>query len=341
MISEISLDTQAALLLTGPLIAGRNEPSPDLLTPGEFNRLEKTLLGGRHHLPDLLGPDASELMETCQPVVDSERLKRLLGRGFLLSQSIEQWQARSIWVMSRADSNYPQRLKMRLKEYAPPVLYGCGDETLLDTGGLAIVGSRHVDNALADYTESMGRLAARARRTVVSGGARGIDQAAMRGALMEEGCVSGVLADSLERAALVREHREVLMDGRLVLISPYDPAAGFNVGNAMQRNKLIYALADAALVVSSDFEKGGTWAGALEQLNKWSFVPVYVRSHGEIGKGLKALLQKGALAWPNPSTVEELTEALAVQSRPEQYAPIQGELSFMAGEEPPSMSKDE
>jgi predicted Rossmann fold nucleotide-binding protein DprA/Smf involved in DNA uptake len=31
-----------------------------------------------------------------------------------------------------------------------------------------------------------------------------------------------------------------------------------NVGQAMQRNKLIYAPSDAALVVSSDHEKGGT-----------------------------------------------------------------------------------
>lgn len=78
------------------------------------------------------------------------------------------------------------------------------------------------------------------------------------------------MADSLERAALNREHRNLLMDERLVLISPCDPSAGFNVGHAMQRNKLIYALADAALVVSSDYEKGGTWAGAVEQLEKRS-----------------------------------------------------------------------
>jgi len=77
-----------------------------------------------------------------------------------------------------------------------------------------------------------------------------------------------------------RDHRRLLMDGQLVLVSPYDPGAGFNVGNAMQRNKLIYALADAALVVNSDFEKGGTWAGAVEQLGKLKFVPLFVRSTG-------------------------------------------------------------
>ena len=84
------------------------------------------------------------------------------------------------------------------------------------------------------------------------------------------------------------------MDHKLVLISPYDPAAGFNVGHAMQRNKVIYALADAALVVTSDFEKGGTWAGAIEQLEKLHLVPVFVRNGANAGKGNSALLRHGA-----------------------------------------------
>ena len=216
--------------------------------------------------------------------------------AFLLSQAVERWQTRAIWVVSRADAEYPRRLKARLKEDAPPVLYGCGDAAILDTGGLAVVGSRHVDDALVEYTESIGRLAAKARRTLVSGGARGIDQAAMRGALDAGGKVAGVLADSLERAALNREHRNLLMDGQLVLISPYDPAAGFNVGHAMQRNKLIYALADAALVVSSDYEKGGTWAGAVEQLEKLRFVPVYVRSQRRTDEGAGCAAPKRRVA---------------------------------------------
>ncbi|MBN0509871.1 DNA-processing protein DprA, partial [Pseudomonas aeruginosa] len=92
---------------------------------------------------------------------------------------------------------------------------------------------------LIDYTMSVGRLAARANRALVSGGAKGIDQASMRGALEAGGKVCGVLADSLEKTTINREHRNLLLDGQLVLISPYDPSAGFNVGNAMQRNKLI------------------------------------------------------------------------------------------------------
>jgi predicted Rossmann fold nucleotide-binding protein DprA/Smf involved in DNA uptake len=225
----------------------------------------------------------------------------LLGRGFLLSQVIERWQARAIWVVSRADAEYPRRLKVRLREDAPAVIYGCGDMALLESGGLAVVGSRHVDDSLIDYTMAVGRLAARAGRTLVSGGAKGIDQAAMRGALEAGGKVSGVLADSLEKTTMNREHRNLLLDGQLVLISPYDPKCGFNVGNAMQRNKLIYALADASLVVSSDLNRGGTWAGAIEQLDKLKFVPVYVRSTGESSAGLDALRKQRGTSLAEPA----------------------------------------
>ena len=300
MNTEISQNTQAILLLMAPLIAGRFNSSPDLLTPSEYKWLARHLREIKRQPADLLLPDSDELLRNCQPVIDGGRLQRLLGRGFLLSQVIESWKTRAIWVVSRADTNYPRSLKTRLREDAPAVLYGCGDISLLENGGLAVVGSRHVDDELIEYTMKIGQLTARAGRTLVSGGARGIDQAAMRGALEFGGRVAGVLSDSLEKTAMNREHRNLLMDGQLVLASPYDPKAGFNVGNAMQRNKLIYGLADAALVVNTDLNKGGTWAGAKEQLDKFKFVPVYVRSTGIPCKGLDALRQKGALPWPNP-----------------------------------------
>ena len=137
----------------------------------------------------------------------------------------------------------------------------------------------------------------------------------MRGALDAGGTVACVLADSLERAATRREHRDALMEGRLALICPYDPAAGFLVGHAMQRNKLIYALADAALVVNAEFEKGGTWAGAVEQLDRHRFVSVYVRATGELGRGLDALLARGARRWVDTDDPETLDMLLDV--RPE------------------------
>jgi DNA processing protein len=176
-----------------------------------------------------------------------------------------------------------------------------------------VVGSRHIDARLLDYARDIGTLAAESQRTVISGGAPGIDAAAMGGASLAGGIVIGVLANDLERAALANEHREGLSDGKLALISPFDPAAGFHVGNAMQRNKVIYALTDAALVVSSEFEKGGTWTGAVEQLEKHRFIRVFVRVGPDAGRSIDAPQQKGALPWPNPLDHASLQAALAVR----------------------------
>jgi len=314
MSNTLSQDSQAILLLTAPLMTGRMEPSTDLLTPGEYGHLVVFLHEVQRSPGNLLTADADSLLRQCQGVVDGDRLRKLLGRGFLLSQAVERWQTRAIWVVTSADASYPHRFKERLKENVPSVLYGCGDATLLETGGLAVIGSRNATPELLAYTEHIGQLAAHAQQTVISGEARGIDQASMRGALGAGGTVVGMLADSLERAVLNREYRSPLMEGQLALVSSYDPMAAFNVGNAIQRNKLIYALADAALVISSDYQKGGTWAGATEQLTKLRLVPIFIRSQGEIGKGLQELQNMGALPWPNPSNAEDLVRTL----RPEQ-----------------------
>ena len=327
MTAVLSRNAQAILLLTAPLLAGRGGISPDLLSPGEYKRLARHLRELQRQPADLVAEDASELLGACHSVIDEERLQRLLGRGFLLSQVVEKWQSRAIWVVSRADADYPRRLKARLRDDAPAVLYGCGERALLESGGLAVVGSRNADEALIEYTRSVGRLAARAGRTVVSGGAKGIDLAAMRGALEAGGTASGVLADSLERTAMIRENRNLLVEGQLVLISPYDPNAGFHVGQAMQRNKIIYALADRALVVNADANKGGSWSGAVEQLDKLKLVPVFVRSTGAPSPGLEGLKAKGALPWPNPDDVASFDAMFEVSTPATEKAPVVPELA--------------
>jgi DNA processing protein len=327
----ISQNTQAILLLTAPLIVGRSSEGGEApLSAGEYGRLAVDLHAMGRQPADLLSPGAEEILASTKAGVEPSRLRRLLARGFQLSQAVERWHARAIWIISRADTVYPRRLKSRLREFAPPVLYGCGHGPLLEGGGLAIVGSRDAEEELLRYTDETARRVASWREAVVSGGARGIDQAAMRAALAEGGNVSGVLSDGLERAALARENREFLMERHLVLVSPFDPSAGFNVGHAMQRNKLIYALADAALVVSSDHNKGGTWTGAVEQLEKLHCVCVYVRSSGNTTEGISALVNKGAVPWPEPRDAQALKAALQAQPSPRKMPPQSG-LPFAEG----------
>lgn len=313
MNNHISDNTKAILLLTAPLLVGKGkrESAATPLTPSEYNKLAHRLAEAGSEPCSLLNPGWEKSFSEWQLGFESKRISQLLERGFLLSQAIDQWQTRAIWVVSRADDEYPGRLKKHLRVNAPAVLYGCGDRKLLENGGLAVIGSRDTSEELVEYTEGIGRQAARAGCSIISGAARGVDQAAMHGALIAGGTATGVLTGDLEREALNREHREMLIEGNLVLISPFDPRAGFHTGNAMQRNKLIYALADAGLVIESDHNKGGTWTGAVEQLDKLKLVPVYVRSGSEASAGLEGLRRKGALPWPNPETSDEFRAVLA------------------------------
>src|SRR5258705_703274 len=176
--TPLSANTQAILLLTAPLITGRGESSKELLTLSEYGKLGRFLYENKYQPADLVAVGESELFLELGRIVNRDRLKRLVARGFLLSQAIERWQARAIWVVSRADEGYPTLLKERLKEMAPPVLYGCGDSSILDGGGLAVVGSRHADAEGLEYATRVGELPARARTKFISGGRTGIDQTA-------------------------------------------------------------------------------------------------------------------------------------------------------------------
>lgn len=316
MNTDLSANTQAILLLTAPLLTGKGTESAKTLTQSEYRRFARRLHDVQCSPADLLGDSAPNILRRLGLDSEIERFERLLARGFLLSQAVERWRTRAIWVVSRADSDYPSRLKQRLRDDAPSVLYGCGDLACVNTGGMAVVGSRNVDEYLLEYTAEIGHMVARAGLNVVSGGARGVDRAAMKGALDVGGVAVGVLADSLEKTSMSRDNRDFLMQGKLLLLSPYDPSAGFSVGHAMQRNKLIYALSDAALVVNSDLNRGGTWAGAIEQLEKRRQIPLYVRSTGDGGAALSALRKKGALLWPNPGTPDQLIDVLNADQRP-------------------------
>ena len=318
MSKPLSQNTKAILLLTAPLIVGRGRPGGSAPRPlslkREYSELANRLREIGREPAHLIGGDGSAVLDECLaadgPRVDQKRIEALLGRGVQLSLAVERWQTRAIWVVSRADRDYPRRLKARLREKAPPVLYGCGDRSLADKGGLAVVGPREVGTDLIGYAQEVGALAAGSGRVVVSGAARGIDRAAMDGALAAGGWAVGVLANDLARASTHRDNRNALLDGRLVLVSPYDPAARFLAGHAMERNHSVYSLADAALVVEALVGSGGTWAGATAQLGRPSPSPVYVRSTLGRSEGLVELEARGALPWPNPQSPEVLAEVL-------------------------------
>ena len=289
-------DTQAVLLLCGRF--GRlGELSAKPLTQAEYDKLATWLHSQGMRPADLLGADGVSKLEEAgaELNLESTRLARLLERGGTLALAVEGWANKGIWVISRSDEHYPPRLKGRL---GPPIVYGVGRPELLALGGLAIVGSREADAEALHFTRRVAGACAEQNIQVVSGGARGVDTEAMMAALEGSGSSIAVLSDSLTRMAVSGKYRDALLKGSLTFISPYDPDAGFDVGNAMGRNKHVYGLADWALIVSTSFGKGGTWAGATEAL-KSGRKPILVRPGKETPEGNIRLLALGAIPFPS------------------------------------------
>ena len=281
-------------------------PSP--FTLSEWNQLARQLQSSSLKRPaDLQGRTANELSKDLGlPVQDAERISRLLERSGGLALQLEGLFSRGLWALTRLDERYPARLRETLKHQAPTVLFGAGEIELLQRPGVAVIGSRNIDEAGTAFARQIGGKAAAANLAVVSGGARGTDRLAMEGVLAADGVALGALADSLEATIRKADVREFLLDGRLALVTPYAPTAGFSVGAAMGRNKVIYGLAEFAVVVSSDFQTGGTWAGAVEAL-KGGWCPMFARDGANVAKGNRELLKLGAAPLPE-SELEEIND---------------------------------
>jgi predicted Rossmann fold nucleotide-binding protein DprA/Smf involved in DNA uptake len=287
----VSPNTQAVLLLTAHFSKSSGD-SAKPLTPKEWGRFAVWLKDHALTPEQLMTSHPKDLLEGWSDrQITLDRLDGLLNRGSALAIAMEKWLRAGLWVMTRSDTDYPSRLKKRLGTDSPAVFYGCGNRSLLNSGGLAVVGSRNAADDDLQYTRQLGAAAANQGHTVVSGGARGVDEAAMLGALESEGTAIGILADSLLRACSSSKYRRHLLAKNLVLISTFHPEAGFNAGNAMQRNKYIYCLSDAALVVHSG-AKGGTWSGATENLKK-RWVPLWVKPTGDAAAGNEGLAKQG------------------------------------------------
>lgn len=288
--SALSPDTEAILLLCGRFGNDRAEQvSP--LTQKEYEALTRWLIERKLRPSDLLSADNALLSDLVQAKLDRAKVTALLRRGTALALATEKWRRSGLWILSRSDAAYPKRLKRKLGQAAPPLLYGAGDPALLENGGLAIVGSRDVAQAGLEFTRELAHACVRDGLGVVSGGAKGVDAAAMQTCGEAGGIVIGVLAADLMRTSVNRQNRQGLASGQLVLVSPFNPEAGFNAGNAMARNRYIYALADYAVVVDSAEGEGGTWAGAIEDI-RHGWAPLFVRN-AEDKPGNRALIAKG------------------------------------------------
>lgn len=288
----------AALLLVQQLVVTPAAP----LRPAEYWALLE-------RVPDpavLLGLGAEQVARTAgvEPS-QGERLARRLDAATALAFRLDEAEQSGLRLLVSVDPGYPRALPERLGRAAPPLLSVAGDPGLLSSGLLGVVGSRAATEVGVRVARVVAAEAAARGLGVVSGAARGVDRAAMTSALESGGCAVGVLAGSLVQATQDAGVRRAVTAGRLCLCTADPPAAPFGAAAAMRRNKLVYALSRATLVVAADAGVGGTWAGALEALRQRT-ASVLAWSAAGGGAGNRLLVERGALPVARVSEVFEV-----------------------------------
>lgn len=195
-------------------------------------------------------------------------------------------------IVSVADEEYPPALKTIADP--PPCLYVRGSLEAADAVALSIVGARQSTRYGHEQAERFGALAARAGLTVVSGMARGIDQAAHRGALAGQGRTLAVLGCGLAHVYPpdARELADrIAASGALLSELPID--APPDEKNFPRRNRIIAGLGLGTLVVEASARSGAMITARLASEYNREVFAVPGRLDTPQAEGCHALIQRG------------------------------------------------
>ena len=289
-------DRIAIIALTSPL--GLMHADSHFLAPLTFREWRQLVAG-----LERMGTDLASFREQSREICDDPgsidhsllvRARLLLDRCHRVERATRDLEARGIWIATSGEKGYPTQWIRRLGSTAPPLVYGVGYPGNTDQVAIGIVGSRNISEPLTEVANDLGAAAVLGNHSIVSGGARGADRIGMNGALEVGGTVVGILPDHLQRERLRRPNRDEIEAGRLTMISVVHPDTPFRVGNAMYRNRLIYAQSELTIVVSATEGTGGTWAGAIGSLkSRWA--PVVVWTGKFAPQANHRLVERGAM----------------------------------------------
>jgi len=192
------------------------------------------------------------------------------------------------------------------------VLYVRGALEDRDLHAVAIVGSRKCSNYGREQAERFGALLAGAGVTVISGGARGIDSAAHRGAMQPlNGRTIAVLGCGVD-VAYPPENAQLFLDiprdGRGAVVSEYALGTDPRAENFPRRNRLISGLSRGVLVVEADIRSGAliTARQAVDDHGRTVFA-LPGRVDNPMSAGPHQLIRDGATLVTN---LEEILEGL-------------------------------
>lgn len=211
--------------------------------------------------------EARDLLELGFSHDRAVQITTLLSQEDLLEHYVSRGKKLGCMPVTRVSEEYPVLLRHRLGLESPGCLWVKGDISLLNTPGIALVGSRELQVPNRAFAEAVGLQAAKQGLTLISGNARGADQTAQNACLRAGGRVISFVADDLSAHPVC---------DRVLYISEEDYEAPFSAQRALSRNRCIHALGRMVFVAQSALGKGGTWDGTVKNLrNGWSSIACF------------------------------------------------------------------
>lgn len=268
------------LMLLCPLA----EPGVQPLTMGEFLQLERRFAGT---VPAQDGEVTARVLRALGLTeAAAERVERLLSREAALDRYLAAAERRGVQIVTRLDARYPARLLEKLGDHAPAALFLRGEAELLSAPCVSLVGSRDLSEDADAFARRVGALCAGEGYTLCSGGARGADRAAQTVCHTLGGTALIFVADRLIDHAPEENTLYCSLDGCEL---------PFTAARAHARNRVIHAMGRIALVAQARLRRGGSWAGAAENL-RLQLCPVYCHDDGS--EAAQALEAQGAELLP-------------------------------------------
>lgn len=270
--------------------AGREDKEISPFTAKGWSRVRDALDKAVLSEADLLRVNSSELFRILGKR-DAQRVESL-RKSAKLESFLQKLDDQGVQIYCEADEIFPERLRLRLGEECPPVLYALGNTDILleREKKLAVVGKRNCVSLSLERSAWVGKNAAKKGICVVSGAAQNVDLTAQKTAIAQHGMSIAVLPYGLlnKRTLQLKDS----FSGRYLLLSAAEPDSGFSAQQALYRNKLIYALSDVAIVIEAGDGEGGTWKGAKEALEK-RYCELYAVEEPRLNGNMR-LIQLGA-----------------------------------------------
>lgn len=255
-----------------------------------------------------------------------------------LHTTFEGLQNKNIKIIPVQDETYPKLIKKRLKVNSPPLLYCKGHLPLLNTKSISIVGSRSADEYTLLLTKNIAVSLAKEGYNIVSGYAKGVDTTAHLGALSVEGTTSVVLPLGIQNLSIKRDFRGFDWEANTLFVSQFLPHERWQARNAMARNKIVAALSNALIVITSGPERdekgrrSGTFDAGKSALEM--NMPVFVLSPTLFTtppKGNQALIHLGGIEIKNGKELLDNLARLEVSKKETSSSPSKQQLSLEVG----------